>query len=204
MEMLEIPITPPFHAFVDVLRDAFGAVEPGLAEENLQARVRGNILMAISNRYGHMVIATGNKSEMACGYATLYGDMAGGFALLKDVFKTEVYDLARYRNSVAPVIPDNVMTKPPSAELRPDQKDEDSLPPYDVLDAILEDYIEADAGIEEMVASGHDRTTVEQVVALVDRAEYKRRQAPPGPKVTTKAFGRDRRLPITNEWKEGA
>lgn len=204
MEMLEIPITPPFHAFVDVLRDAFGAVEHGLAEENLQARVRGNILMATSNRYGHMVIATGNKSEMACGYATLYGDMAGGFALLKDVFKTEVYDLARYRNSVAPVIPDNVMTKPPSAELRPDQKDEDSLPPYEMLDAILEDYIEADAGIEEMVASGHDRATVEQVVALVDRAEYKRRQAPPGPKVTTKAFGRDRRLPITNKWKEGA
>ena len=204
MEMLEIPITPPFHAFVDVMRDAFGSVEQGLAEENLQARVRGNILMAISNRYGHMVIATGNKSEMACGYATLYGDMAGGFALLKDVFKTEVYDLARYRNSVASVIPDNVMTKPPSAELRPDQKDEDSLPPYDVLDAILEYYIEGDAGIEEMVASGHDRATVEQVVALVDRAEYKRRQAPPGPKVTTKAFGRDRRLPITNKWKEGA
>lgn len=204
IEMLEIPITPPFHSFVDVLRNAFGEVSHGLAEENLQARVRGNILMATSNRYGHLVIATGNKSELACGYATLYGDMAGGFALLKDVLKTEVYALARYRNSIGPVIPENVMVKPPSAELRPDQKDEDSLPPYDKLDAILEDYIEGDAGIEDMVAAGHEREMVERVVAMVDRAEYKRRQAAPGPKVTTKAFGRDRRLPITNRWREGA
>ncbi len=204
VEMLEIPITSPFHSFVDVLRDAFGDAPPGVAEENLQARVRGNILMATSNRYGHLVIATGNKSELACGYATLYGDMAGGFAVLKDVLKTEVYALSRYRNSIAPVIPENVMVKPPSAELRPDQKDEDSLPPYDRLDAILEDYIERDAGIEEMVSIGHERTMVERVVALVDRAEYKRRQAAPGPKVTTKAFGRDRRLPITNRWREGS
>jgi NAD+ synthase (glutamine-hydrolysing) len=203
VEMLEIPITQPFHAFVDVLRDAFGQVEPGLAEENLQARVRGNILMATSNRYGHLVIATGNKSEMACGYATLYGDMAGGFALLKDVFKTEVYDLSRYRNTVSDVIPSNVLTKPPSAELRPDQKDSDSLPPYDVLDRILEAYIEEDAAVEEIVAAGHDQAIVERVVAMVDRAEYKRRQAAPGPKVTTKAFGRDRRLPITNRWRGG-
>src|SRR5688500_4887313 len=140
---------------------------------------------------------------MACGYATLYGDMAGGFALLKDVFKTEVYALCRYRNEVSRVIPERVMTKPPSAELRPDQKDSDSLPPYDVLDPILEAYIEDDAGIDDIVSMGHDRAVVERVVALVDRAEYKRRQAPPGPKVTTKAFGRDRRLPITNRWREG-
>ena len=200
IEMLEIPITPPFHAYLEVLRAAFGANEPGLAEENLQARVRGNLLMATSNRYGHLVIATGNKSEMACGYATLYGDMAGGFALLKDVFKTEVYELARYRNSVGKVIPDNVLTKPPSAELRPDQKDSDSLPPYEVLDPILEAYIEDDSGIDEIVALGHDRDVVQKVTSLVDRAEYKRRQAAPGPKVTTKAFGRDRRLPITNRW----
>jgi NAD+ synthase (glutamine-hydrolysing) len=204
IEMLEIPITAPFHAYLEVLEAAFGKVDGGLAEENLQARVRGNILMATSNRYGHLVIATGNKSEMACGYATLYGDMAGGFALLKDVFKTEVYDLARYRNSLGSVIPDNVITKAPSAELRPDQKDSDSLPPYDELDPILEAYIEADAGIDDIVAAGHDRAVVERVVAMVDRAEYKRRQAPPGPKVTTKAFGRDRRLPITNRWREGS
>ena len=203
MEMLEIPITPPHHAYLRVLEDTFGSRDPGLAEENLQARIRGNLLMAISNRYGHLVITTGNKSEMACGYATLYGDMAGGFALLKDVLKTEVYALARYRNSLGEVIPENVLTKPPSAELRPGQKDSDSLPPYEVLDPILEAYIEHDSGIDEIVAVGHDRPTVERVVALVDRAEYKRRQAPPGPKVTTKAFGRDRRLPITNHWREG-
>ncbi|HEV2754162.1 MAG TPA: NAD+ synthase [Actinomycetota bacterium] len=203
IEMLEIPISVPYHAYLGVLRETFGATEPALAEENLQARIRGNLLMAISNRYGHLVIATGNKSEMACGYATLYGDMAGGFALLKDVFKTEVYALARYRNTLGHVIPDNVLTKAPSAELRPNQKDSDSLPPYDVLDPILEAYIEDDEGIADMVAAGHDRATVERVVALVDRAEYKRRQAPPGPKVTTKAFGRDRRLPITNHWREG-
>jgi NAD+ synthase (glutamine-hydrolysing) len=185
------------------MRDAFGAVEPGLAEENLQARVRGNLLMATSNRYGHLVIATGNKSEMAVGYATLYGDMAGGFALLKDVFKTEVYDLSRYRNTVSSVIPVGVLSKPPSAELRADQKDSDSLPPYDVLDPILEAYIEEDASLEEIAELGFDREVIARVAAMVDRTEYKRRQAPPGPKVTTKAFGRDRRLPITNGWREG-
>ena len=158
--------------------------------------------MAISNRYGHLVIATGNKSEMACGYATLYGDMAGGFALLKDVLKTEVYDLARYRNSISEVIPDSVLTKAPSAELRPGQKDSDSLPPYEVLDPIIEAYVELDLGVADIVSEGLDEDTVRRVVALVDRAEYKRRQAPPGPKVTTKAFGRDRRLPITNLWRE--
>jgi NAD+ synthase (glutamine-hydrolysing) len=141
---------------------------------------------------------------MACGYATLYGDMAGGFALLKDVFKLEVYEISRWRNSVSPVIPENVLTKPPSAELRPDQKDEDSLPPYSVLDPILEAYIERDASIAEIAADGADPAVVERVIRLVDRAEYKRRQAPPGPKVTTKAFGRDRRLPITNRWRDQA
>ncbi|MDQ4025391.1 MAG: NAD+ synthase, partial [Actinomycetota bacterium] len=162
IEMLEIPIRVPYHAYLGVLRDTFGASEPALAEENLQARIRGNLLMAISNRYGHLVIATGNKSEMACGYATLYGDMAGGFALLKDVLKTEVYALARYRNTLGHVIPDGVLTKPPSAELRPNQKDSDTLPAYEVLDPILEAYVEDDAGIEEMVTAGHDRDTVER------------------------------------------
>jgi NAD+ synthase (glutamine-hydrolysing) len=200
IEMLQVPIARPYAAYLAIFDETFGPSEMGLAEENLQARIRGNILMAISNRYGHLVLATGNKSEMACGYATLYGDMAGGFALLKDVFKTEVYELARYRNSVSDVIPENVLTKPPSAELRPGQQDSDSLPPYDELDPILEAYIEEDADAAGIVARGSERETVERVIALVDRAEYKRRQAPPGPKVTTKAFGRDRRLPITNRW----
>ena len=202
IEMLEIPIAAIYRDYLQAMDATFGAADMGIAEENLQARIRGNLLMAISNRYGHLVVATGNKSEMACGYATLYGDMAGGFALLKDVFKTEVYELSRYRNSVSPVIPENVMTKPPSAELRPNQKDSDSLPAYDVLDRILEAYIEDDASIGDIVRAGSDRDVVARVIALVDRAEYKRRQAPPGPKVTTKAFGRDRRLPITNRWRE--
>jgi NAD+ synthase (glutamine-hydrolysing) len=202
IELLQIPIKRAYHAYLEMLDDAFGATEMGLAEENLQARIRGNIIMAVSNRYGHLVLATGNKSEMACGYATLYGDMAGGFAVLKDVFKTEVYELARYRNTLGPAIPENVLTKAPSAELRPDQKDEDSLPPYDVLDPILEAYIEGDSDVADIVAGGHDDAVVRAVVRMVDRAEYKRRQAPPGPKVTTKAFGRDRRLPITNRWWE--
>ncbi|MDQ3878080.1 MAG: NAD+ synthase [Actinomycetota bacterium] len=203
IEMLELSIADIYHSYLDTLSNAFGHADMGLAEENLQARARGNLVMAVSNRYGHLVLATGNKSEMACGYATLYGDMAGGFALLKDVFKTEVYALSKYRNSIGNVIPENVLTKPPSAELRPDQRDSDSLPPYDELDPILEAYIEHDAGIDDLVSAGHDRAVVEKVIALVDRAEYKRRQAPPGPKVTTKAFGRDRRLPITNRWREG-
>jgi NAD+ synthase (glutamine-hydrolysing) len=174
----------------------------GLAEENLQARIRGTLQMAISNRYGHLVVATGNKSEIAVGYSTLYGDMAGGFSLLKDVFKTEVYELARHRNTLAPVIPQNVIDKAPSAELRPDQMDEDSLPPYEVLDGILDLYVEEDAGFADIVGRGFDPQTVELVLKLVDRAEYKRRQGAPGPKVTAKAFGRDRRLPITNLWRE--
>ena len=200
IELREIEITPFFHAYQNELGRAEGTSGIDLAQENLQARIRGNILMFVSNREGHLVVATGNKSELACGYATLYGDMAGGFALLKDVFKTEVYDLAQHRNRLGPVIPERVLTKPPSAELRPDQKDSDSLPPYEVLDVILESYIENDADVEEIVKKGVERATVEQVITLVDKAEYKRRQAPPGPKVTTKAFGRDRRLPITNAW----
>jgi NAD+ synthase (glutamine-hydrolysing) len=203
IELISIPIASIYRSFVQTMEETFGAQEMGLAEENLQARIRGTLLMAISNRYGHLLVATGNKSEMACGYATLYGDMAGGFALLKDVFKTEVYDLCRYRNSLGHVIPEAVITKPPSAELRPGQKDSDSLPPYDVLDPILEAYIEDDLGVADIEARGAERAVVEKVVALVDRAEYKRRQAPPGPKVTTKAFGRDRRLPISNAWREG-
>jgi NAD+ synthase (glutamine-hydrolysing) len=202
IEMHQIAIGSIFHSYLKTLAQVFGPVEMGLAEENVQARIRGNMLMAISNRYGHLVIATGNKSEMACGYSTLYGDMAGGFALLKDVFKTEVYELARYRNSIVPVIPDNVMTKPPSAELRPGQKDADSLPPYEQLDPVLEAYIERDEGFATIIGAGHDPEIVEKVIQLVDGAEYKRRQAPPGPKVTIKAFGRDRRLPITNRWSD--
>jgi len=202
IEMLTIPIGEEYESYLRGLEKVFGPTEMGLAEENLQARIRGTILMAISNRYGHLVLATGNKSEMACGYATLYGDMAGGFALLKDVFKTEVYELSRFRNENGVAIPQAIIDKPPSAELRPDQKDSDSLPPYDVLDAILESYIENDAGMADVIDAGHDPEIVAKVFALVDRAEYKRRQAAPGPKVTTKAFGRDRRLPITNRWRE--
>ncbi|MFP5299405.1 MAG: NAD+ synthase [Actinomycetota bacterium] len=202
IETVTIPIAEAYDSYVTMLEKIYGPTEMGVAEENLQARIRGNLVMAISNRYGHLVVTTGNKSEMAVGYATLYGDMAGGFALLKDVFKTEVYELCRYRNSVSHVIPENVLTKAPSAELRPDQTDQDSLPPYDVLDGILDLYIEEDKAKTEIVAAGFDAETVERVIRMVDRAEYKRRQAPPGPKVTTKAFGRDRRLPITNGWRE--
>jgi NAD+ synthase (glutamine-hydrolysing) len=204
IETIEMPIGSVYESYLALLAGVFGEREPGVAEENLQARIRGTLWMFVSNRFGHLALVTGNKSEGACGYATLYGDMAGGFAVIRDVLKTEVYELCRYRNSVSEVIPPNVLTKPPSAELRPGQKDEDTLPPYAVLDPILEAYIERDAGIDEIVDAGHDRDTVERVIAMVDRAEYKRRQAPPGPKVTTKAFGRDRRLPISNAWRERA
>ena len=174
-----------------------------MAEENLQARIRGNILMALSNKFGWLVLTTGNKSEMATGYSTLYGDMAGGFAVIKDVPKTLVYDLARYRNALngVDVIPQAVIDKPPSAELRPDQLDTDSLPPYDVLDPILQAYVEDDRSIAEIVAAGFDEALVQRVVKMVDRNEYKRRQAPPGIKITPRAFGRDRRLPIANRYR---
>ncbi|MBA3417101.1 MAG: NAD+ synthase [Geodermatophilaceae bacterium] len=199
-----VPIAPMVDAYLD------NVTLTGLAEENLQARVRGTLLMGLSNQHGHLVLATGNKTELAVGYSTLYGDSVGGFAPIKDVPKTLVWQLARWRNAYAeklgqtPPIPENSISKPPSAELRPGQQDSDSLPPYDELDAILEDYIDRDLGWEDLVAAGHDPGTIEDVVRLVDRAEYKRRQFPPGPKISLKAFGRDRRLPITSRWREAA
>lgn len=196
-----IPIDGIFSAQLEALSDVFAGTESGVAEENLQARIRGAIVMAISNKHGPMVLATGNKSEMAAGYATLYGDMVGGYSVLKDVFKTVVYELARWRNKDGEVIPQNTIDKPPSAELRPDQRDSDSLPPYEVLDAILERYIEDDMGVVEIIQEGHDPDTVLKVARLVDRNEYKRRQSAPGIKITTKAFGKDRRLPITNHYR---
>ena len=196
-----IDIDPVYGSLLEVLGEVFDDTEFGVAEENLQARARATALMGISNKFGPMVVATGNKSEMAVGYATLYGDMVGGFAVLKDVFKTLVWDLARWRNSDGEVIPQNSIDKPPSAELRPDQRDSDTLPPYDILDPILERYIEGDMGVAEIVADGFDDETVARVAAMVDRNEYKRRQAAPGVKITTKAFGKDRRLPITNAYR---
>ena len=198
-----VAIDGVYEAHLESLEKLFAGTEFDTAEENLQARVRGATLMAISNKHGPMVLATGNKSEMAAGYATLYGDMVGGYAVLKDVFKTLVYDLARWRNKDGQAIPQNSIDKPPSAELRPDQKDSDSLPPYEVLDRILERYVEQDQGIDEIVGQGFDRDLVTRVVTMVDRNEYKRRQAAPGVKVTTKAFGKDRRLPITNAYRPG-
>ena len=192
-----LPIEPAFQAFTGTLADSFSGRKPDLTEENLQSRCRGMLLMALSNKFGHIVLTTGNKSEMAVGYATLYGDMCGGFAPIKDCYKTLVYKLSRYRNSQGEVIPERVITRPPSAELRPDQKDSDSLPPYDVLDPILEAYVEQQLSIAEIVKKGFAQNDVTRVAALVRRSEYKRRQAPPGPKVTRCAFGRERRYPLT-------
>ncbi len=192
-----LSIEAPFAAFCATLAPEFGDRPIDLAEENMQSRSRGVLLMALSNKFGQIVLTTGNKSEMAVGYATLYGDMCGGFAPIKDVYKTLVYDLARYRNTISRVIPERVIVRPPSAELRPDQKDSDSLPPYEVLDPILEAYVERSLSIPEIVAMGFDESTVRRVAGLVRRSEYKRRQAPPGPKVTPRAFGRERRYPIT-------
>lgn len=201
IEFQIVPITEAHDAFLEVLADPFRGREPDVAEENLQARIRGTILMALSNKFGHLVLATGNKSELATGYSTLYGDLAGGFAVLKDVPKTLVYELAGWRNACGPTaIPSRVFTKPPSAELRPGQRDEDSLPPYELLDRILEAYVERDQGREEMVEAGLPADVVDEVIRMVDRAEYKRRQAPPGIRISPKAFGRDRRLPITNRF----
>ncbi len=197
-----IAIEPAFKAYLDMLAAAFAGTQPGVAEENLQSRARGNILMALSNKFGWLVLTTGNKSEMAVGYATIYGDMAGGFAVIKDVPKTLVFKLCRYRNEkIGYAIPDNILTKPPSAELRPDQKDTDSLPAYDILDGILAAYVEDEYSIDEIVSLGYDEQTVRRIIRLVDLNEYKRRQAPPGPKITTKSFGKDRRLPITNRYR---
>jgi len=192
-----IPIEPAFNTFLDMLEESFAGLPPDTTEENIQARCRGIVLMAFSNKKRKILLTTGNKSEMSVGYATLYGDMAGGFAPLKDVPKLLVYRLAEYRNSLSPVIPQRVIDRPPSAELRPDQKDEDSLPPYSVLDPILEMYVEQDKSVEEIIAAGFPEHEVKRVAHMVDRNEYKRRQAPPGVKITRRAFGRDRRYPIT-------
>src|SRR5919109_605081 len=200
VDFREIGIEQAMGAYDELLREAFEGREPDVAEENLQARIRGNVVMALSNKFGWLVLATGNKSEMSVGYATLYGDMAGGFAVLKDVYKGQVYRLVRWRNEHAgrELVPASVLERPPSAELRYEQRDDESLPPYDVLDRILEGYIEEDLDATELVHRGLPAADVERVIRMIDRAEYKRRQAPPGIKISTKAFGRDRRLPITN------
>lgn len=197
VELIEIPIEGPMAAFDRLL----GPDAKGVAAENLQARIRGNLMMALSNSRGWLVLTTANKSETSVGYSTLYGDMAGGLAPIKDVPKTLVYELCRFRNQTAPVIPETIISRPPTAELRPDQKDSDSLPPYDTLDRILRQYVEEDRGPAEIAASGEDPVVVAEIVALVDRAEYKRRQSPPGLRITPKGFGRDRRMPITNRYR---
>ena len=203
VELWTLPIEDAFSAYLDTLAPKFAGTDTGVAEENMQSRIRGNLIMAVSNKFNWLVLTTGNKSEMATGYATIYGDMAGGYAVIKDVPKQLVYALCRYRNTVgdAPVIPQSVIDKPPSAELRPDQKDEDSLPPYSVLDPILKAYVEDDYAFDDIVAMGYDADIVKQIVTLVDRNEYKRRQAPPGIKITPRNFGRDRRMPIANRYR---
>lgn len=207
IKLLQIDIDSTYGCFLETLKPVFAAgpqpQKPGVAEENLQARIRGNILMALSNKFNYLVLTTGNKSELSLGYTTLYGDMAGGFAVLKDVPKTLVYELARFRNSLKDVIPQRIFERPPTAELRPDQRDEDDLPaPYAMLDPILQAYVEEDRSLKEIVSMGFDEKTVRRVIALVDKNEYKRRQAPVGIKITPRAFGKDRRLPITNKFRE--
>ena len=209
IDFWEIPIEPAHTAFTEMLEEQFAGTTPNVAEENVQARIRGNVLMTVSNKFGWIVLTTGNKSEMAMGYATLYGDMAGGFAVLKDVHKMTVYALSRWRNDHGElfrgsdnVIPQAIIDKPPSAELREGQLDEDSLPPYDILDPVIQAYVEDDCSYAEMVEMGFDPAVVRQVIAAVDRNEYKRRQAPPGVKITPRAFGRDRRLPIVNRYRQ--
>ncbi|WP_417318953.1 NAD+ synthase [Emcibacter sp.] len=205
-----IPIVPAVNAFDDMLAGQFAGTEPDITEENIQSRFRGMLLMAISNKFGYMVLTTGNKSEMSVGYATLYGDMCGGYSVLKDIYKTDVFKLCQWRNEEHPVgglgpdgqvIPENIISKPPTAELRPDQKDEDSLPPYDILDDILECLIEKELAFKEIVARGHDAETVARIEHLLYVAEYKRRQSPPGVKITRRNFGRDRRYPITHGYR---
>jgi NAD+ synthase (glutamine-hydrolysing) len=194
----EISIQEPVKAFEDALRAQFANLPSDTTEENIQARVRGTILMALSNKTGRLVLTTGNKSEMAVGYCTLYGDMAGGFAVIKDIAKTLVYQLCRYRNQIKPVIPERILTRPPSAELRPNQTDQDSLPPYEVLDAILARYMEQNQSSAEIIAAGYDSAAVQKITRLIQVNEYKRRQAPPGVRITARAFGRDWRYPITS------
>jgi NAD+ synthase (glutamine-hydrolysing) len=202
-DLVELRIEEPMEALEGVLAEQFRGTESDITEENLQARIRGNLVMALSNKFGWLVLTTGNKSELSVGYATLYGDMAGGFAVLKDVFKGTVYRLVEWRNQQAgrELVPYSVIERPPSAELRYEQRDDQSLPPYEVLDAILEGYVEQDLDAEELAARGLDEDVVRRVVRMVDLAEYKRRQAPPGIRISTKAFGRDRRLPITNRYR---
>ena len=200
-----VPIEPAHAAFEEMLESRFRGTDPNVAEENVQARIRGNVIMTISNKFGWIVLTTGNKSEMAMGYATLYGDMAGGFAVLKDVPKTLVYELSEWRNRhryPKDVIPANIIEKPPSAELKPDQTDQDTLPPYADLDPIVRAYVEEDYSLREMEEMGYDPAVVRQVISFVDRNEYKRRQAPPGVKITPRAFGKDRRLPIVNRYRQ--
>lgn len=201
IEVIEISIEPIFSSYLESLEGIFKDLKPDVTEENIQARIRGNILMALSNKFGWLVLTTGNKSEMSVGYATLYGDMAGGFAPIKDLLKSEVYRLARFRNSKGKVIPERVLRKEPSAELKPNQKDTDTLPPYEVLDPILKLYIEQDEELDEIVAKGIKPGLASRVLNMVDRSEYKRRQAPPGIKITQRAFGKDRRMPITNRYR---
>jgi NAD+ synthase len=205
-----IPIVPAVDAFDEMLAGQFAGTDPDITEENIQSRLRGMLLMAISNKFDHMVLTTGNKSEMSVGYATLYGDMCGGYSVLKDIYKTDVFKLCQWRNEEFPVsalgpdgqvIPENIISKPPTAELRPDQKDEDSLPPYDILDDILECLIEKELAFHDIVERGHDAETVARIEHLLYVAEYKRRQSPPGVKITRRNFGRDRRYPITNGYR---
>ena len=197
----EIPISGPVAALEEALAEQFTGLAPDATEENIQARVRGTLLMALSNKTGRLVLTTGNKSEMAVGYCTLYGDMAGGFAVIKDIAKTLVYKLCRYRNQLDPIIPERILTRAPSAELRDNQTDQDSLPSYEVLDAILERYMEQNQSLAEIVAAGFDAASVEKVTRLIKLNEYKRRQAPPGVRITNRAFGRDWRYPITSAFR---
>jgi len=203
IRFLTIPITEVFQAYLKTLSSSFKGLKPDVTEENIQARVRGNILMALSNKFGWLVLTTGNKSEMSVGYCTLYGDMAGGYAVLKDVPKTLVYELTKFRNKKEgkDIIPKRVFIKPPSAELRPNQKDEDSLPPYPTLDPILQAYVEEDKGLEDIAKMGFKEGMIKEVIQMVDRNEYKRRQSPPGVKITHRALGKDRRLPVTNKYR---
>jgi len=198
----ELPIKPVFDRFLATLAGEFGGLPANAAEENIQARIRGTLMMALSNKFGAIVLTTGNKSEMAVGYATLYGDMAGGFAVLKDISKSMVYRLARYRNGLGRVIPERIITRPPSAELRANQTDQDSLPPYDLLDQIMEAYMERDLSIQEILAQGYPEPEVRRVVHLLHVSEYKRRQAPVGIRVTPRGFGKDWRYPITSKYRD--
>jgi NAD+ synthase (glutamine-hydrolysing) len=204
VDLLTLPITPAFRTLKQTLAQPFKGLPEDVTEENLQARIRGNLLMALSNKFGWLVLTTGNKSEIAVGYSTLYGDMAGGFAVIKDVPKTLVYEISRHVNDREgrAVIPESVFDRAPSAELRANQTDQDSLPPYAELDAILEDYVEEDRAIDDIVARGHEPATVRRVVSMIHRNEYKRRQGPIGVKITPRAFGRDWRLPIVNHFRE--